>query len=125
MSLLTLFLLLLGRVAQVEAPVEARVGPPGIKPENLKLTPYSRPPRTRAQETPPPSKVAGAGGKENNAPDVRTYDEMMRTIPPSVPTGKRYSTTKSTRAVRAQNASKSEISTADAAADESGEVLVA
>ena len=65
-----------------------------------------------------PSKVAGGGGKENNAPDARTYDEMMRTIPPSVPTGKRYSTTKSTRAVRAQNASKSEISTADAAADE-------
>ena len=75
-------------------------------------------PGEAAKHASTPSKVAG-GGKENAAPpDARTYDEMMRAVPPSVPTGKRYSTTKSTRAVRAQNASKSEISTADAAADE-------
>ena len=75
-------------------------------------------PGEAAKHASTPSKVAG-GGKENAAPpDARTYDEMMRAVPPSVPTGKRYSTTKSTRAVRAQNASKSDISTADAAADE-------
>ena len=65
-----------------------------------------------------PSKKSKSADKENAMPDVRTYDEIMRSAVPSVPTSKRYHTkSKPTRAARAQSAKKGGDSTAAAAAD--------